>query len=591
VGRFEYYLPEIKSTSKALRISRSIGRFFGYGVLALALFETLRINLDTLAQIARARTSVPWDDQWAFVQELEQLSRGKALWPILWAQYWGHRLVIPRLLFLADARWLSLASLTWLTLLLQFVHIGLLAALAWLLLGRKSIALFIIAATVLLNLMLSPLQMENFVWGMQTMFPLVFAAATGAFLCLSLGNTNRRRFFLVACIGCGIVSSYTMPNGILIWPVLVLQSIYLRQGRKVAIGLSCIGTFVIVSYLWGYTRPLEFGMGIEGVLRHPIDAILLIALILGSPFRFTVPVDVALGTVALATTGYVYVRALFSRTQERRWLSALAAIILFLFLSSLSIVVGRLSPYVLHLNSQDPLPSRYFTMICLFWAAIGLLVLATFQELRFPALSLSFYALLFVVLMFTNVERKFTEAEDWADFFLAADAVGSAFLLDAPDEQLLAVLRPSRSEREERVLFMRQHNLAMFHEPRAVWPGKRISDLFPISPDRCIGAIEKSVGLNASSSRVEGWAWDTDASRPPDDVLLADSNGVIIGLARGGLRHGYFPGFFVDPPSPAHSAFRRSEWLGYVRQSDDYEWKQLMLYGFFRREGRVCVIR
>ena len=134
-------------------------------------------------------------------------------------------------LFLADARWLAFASLTWLTVFLQFIHIALLVALAWLLLGRKSPALFMIATAVILSLMLSPFQMENFVWGMQTMFPLVFVAATGSFLCLSRASTHKR--FLLLSIVLGMISSYTMPNGILIWPVLVVQSIYLsaKTGR------------------------------------------------------------------------------------------------------------------------------------------------------------------------------------------------------------------------------------------------------------------------------------------------------------------------------------------------------------------------
>ena len=184
---------------------------------ALALLGTLGINVYTLAQFVRARTSVPWADQWVAVQDVMRYRAGESLWTIVWTPYWGHRLVIPRLIFLADAHWLSFASLTWLTLLVQFVHIALLIVLAWLLLGRKAIALFVIAIAVILNLMLSPFQMENFVWGMQTMFTLVLAAATAAFLSLSFDN-------LALCIVFGVIASLTMPNGILVWPVLVAQA-------------------------------------------------------------------------------------------------------------------------------------------------------------------------------------------------------------------------------------------------------------------------------------------------------------------------------------------------------------------------------
>jgi hypothetical protein len=230
-------------------------------LIVLALLGTVGVNLYTLGQIARARTSVPWADQWVVVQELEQRAHGAPLWHILWSPYWGHRLVIPRLLFLADARWLSLASLTWLTLVLQVAHIALLIALAWLLLGRRSLALFTVAVTTILNLMLSPFQMENFVWGMQTMFPLVFVAATGSFFCLSLGSAPNRRSDLALGLALGIISSYSMPNGILVWPMLVAQSVYLRNSRKIVMVVAGLGTAVMAAYLWHYQRPLDWGLG------------------------------------------------------------------------------------------------------------------------------------------------------------------------------------------------------------------------------------------------------------------------------------------------------------------------------------------
>jgi hypothetical protein len=592
------YLPQINPNTRTSSIHNSLGRYFGYSIIVLALVGTLGVNLYALAQAVRARTSVPFKDQWEFLQELAQHVRGEPLWPILWAPFWGHRFVIPRLLFLADAQWFSLASLTWLTVLVQFVHVALLIALAWLLLGRRAPALLMTGIVVILNLMLSPFQMENFVWSMQIIFPLVYVAATGAFLCLSLSGNTVRRFPLALCIAFGVIASYTMANGTLIWPVLVVQAIYLRQNRKVVMALAVIGAGVIVSYLWHYARPLELGLGAGGMIRHPIDAIMLLGLILGSPFRFTIRADIAVGLLALAVTGCFLFRAWLAPTQERKWLSALFAIILFIFLSSLSIVAGRLTPEYLHFGSKDPMPSRYFTMICLYWASIALLALTALQPQRLQPQRLQpwllcIFGIVFGCLMFRTIVRQLTEAEDWADVFLGVDAVGSGFLLDVRDEQMQSVLWLSRPEREERILFLRQQRLAMFHEPRASWSGKRISDLFPPLPHRCVGAIEETVHLDGPSWRVEGWAWDLDTSRPPDDVLFTDATGQVIGLARGGFRHRYRPGFPVEPQPtpPSHANFRNSEWLGYVRQGRDIQWAQVSLYGVFRNEGKVCTIR
>jgi hypothetical protein len=556
----------------------------GWAIVIFALLATLRVAVFTVAQIPRATTSVPWLDQWLMVDELARHERGQALLPILWSPYWGHRPVISRLLFFADARWGSLGSLTWLTMAIQFAHMALLIALAWLLLGRRSLPTFVLAGTVIVNLMLSPFQMENFVWSIQTMVPLVFAAATASFVCLAL--STRHAAFLVFSMVAAMVGSYTMPNGLLVWPVLVIQAVSVRLNRRTVAALAIAGAAVIATYLWHYDATPAMGMGVSGMLRHPLSAVMLVGLLLAGPFDFISPhLGVAAGLAALIATACIVVRAWRIRVTEPRWVSVLLAVLLFLFLTAVSLVAGRLDPR--WLGGELILPDRYFTFIGIFWAAVAILVLYTcWQEARRP-LWLAFYSLLFFVLMFTMVSRKLVAAEDWADVFRGTEAVGSAFLLDVSDEQLLPLLWPSKAQRDEWVAFLRRRRLAMFAEPRAAWPAKRVSELFTTAAaGRCIGAIERTKGLDASW-RVEGWAWDTQLGRSPDDIVLADTTGRIAGLARGGFRHGYFPGLLMEPePVPASHANRRhSEWLGYAR--GDPPWT---IYGVISGEGKVCLI-
>jgi len=565
----------------------------GYGLIAAGLLVTLRVNLFTLAQIARARTSVPWWDQWEVVEELARRARGEPLWPILWSSYWGHRMVIPRLLFLADARWFWLASLTWLTLFLQFLHVALLIALAWLLLKRGPPAVFMIATAVILNLMLSPFQMQDFVWSMQTMFALVFVAAMGSFLCLSLAGDKRRRLWVALAIALAAIGSLTMPNGLLEWPVLVLEALYLKLGRRVILALALAGIVAAGSYLWNFTSPV-MGMGVGGMLRHLVQAILLTGLVVAGPVAFISNAAAAVcGVLTLAVTAYVSARALRLNVPERRWLSALAAAILFLVLSSASVVAGRLDPRYLGRDPLYSVPVRYPTMISALWTCIALLVLYTCWRRQVRPVLLGFYAIPLFYFMFATVPLQFIMAEDWADFFRGADALGSAFLLEAPDEQMLSRLWPNRAEREERAAFLRQRGLAMFHEPRATWMGKNVAELFaPAESGRCIGAIEKTTGLDGFA-RVQGWAWDLRSGASPDDILLTDATGRIIGLARGGLRHGYIPGLLSEPgPVPlSHARFRHSEWLGYLRRDGGRSPEPLGLYGVLRGQRKVCAIR
>src|ERR1700681_1950740 len=148
------------------------------------------------------------------LEEFSAYEHGASLWPILWSPYWGHRLVIPKLIFFTDMRWASNAPLTWLTLLVQFIHISILLSMAWVLFRGASRLFFLLSSTIVLNLMLSPYQMENFTWNMQTMFPLVYAAGSASFLCLALSAAKKPLTFRVFTVVAALIGSLTMPNGI-----------------------------------------------------------------------------------------------------------------------------------------------------------------------------------------------------------------------------------------------------------------------------------------------------------------------------------------------------------------------------------------
>jgi hypothetical protein len=565
-------------------------RAIGVTVIAAAVTVTIAANCFTVSQIFRGSTRVPWRDEWAILQQFILYKRGASLWPILWSPHWGHRFVIPRLVFFADLQWASHAPLIWLTLSLQGILIALLCAVSWILIGRQSRLLFAASAAVILNLMLSPTQMENFVWSMQFTFPLVYAAAFVSFLCLAAYRNRRPLFLAAAAIGAA-VASLTMANGILVWPVLVAQAVYIKLQRRVTVAIAFLGAVVIVSYCWQYRIP-AIGMGVSGMSRHPIDAILLIGLLLGAALN---PISLRLGIgaslLAIAGVAYAGARALKESTSERSWLSAVAALLIFVFLSACSTVAGRLSPQWLSDNTQ--VPSRIFTLIQLFWATLSILILYALPRTPRFRLLAGFYGALYLSLMFLNPQRQKSSAQDWPDSFRGADAVGAALIVGVPDEQFLSILWPVKRERDEMAGFLRENHQSVFGERRAAWQGGRVTDLFHLDrADRCIGVVEESLAIQSSAEpswRVEGWAWNASANRAFDYLLIADPTATVVGMARGGFRHGYFPGFFTEDQLvlPPHVRYRKSEWLGYVRQFVETSWT---VYGLEAHSNQICVI-
>jgi hypothetical protein len=335
-------------------------------------------------------------------------------------------------------------------------------------------------------------------------------------------------------------------------------------------------------------------MGLSGMLRHPLDGILLIGLLLGGALNpISLPLGIGASLFALAGAGYIGWRQLREASAARPWLSALAAILLFALMSAAATVAGRMSPRWLSLNT--PVPSRLFTLVQLFWAVLAVLILYATSRKPGSRLLVVPYAALYLSLMFLNPQRQISAALDWPEFFRGVDAVGAALVGGVPDEKFLSILWPVDAEREAIVPFLRQRRLSVFAEPRAAWFGRRVSDLFPAaSADRCIGGVEKIHPIQASpgeaSWRVEGWGWDISANGAFDYLLIADPGGIVVGQARGGFRHGYFPGFFTEDQSalPSHVHFHASECLGYIRQSAKGPWT---VYGLHSRSNQLCMIQ
>ncbi|MCU1260708.1 MAG: putative rane protein, partial [Bryobacterales bacterium] len=228
------------------------------------LAATLAINYHTARQVAQFRTNVLWRDQWQFLGELQSVHEGKDWAGVLWSPYWGHRPVVPRLLFYLDARFFSfrntpLLCISWACLLAQ---IALIAAVNRPIFGRFVSWRFAAALIVTLNLCLSSFQLENLIWALQVQYTLVIFCAVLSFVLFALSvRAKAANIVLLASCLSAFVGSLTMAQGLLIWPVLALQAWVCRSNRKVWLGLLAI--FVVAGgiYAVGYQMP-DTGMGL-----------------------------------------------------------------------------------------------------------------------------------------------------------------------------------------------------------------------------------------------------------------------------------------------------------------------------------------
>jgi len=197
-------------------------------VRAVLLVLSFTPALATAALVARFAVDVPTWDDFERARPLVAWQQGRLGFHDLYSLHIEHRIVVTRLLSLANQAWLGgdlrieNASGVAIVLCSALAVHGLLRRT----LGPEPLRLY--GLGFLANLLLfSPLQWENLLWAIQTAFFLPFAAAAVALLVLELGWPLPVRFAAVGAAA--IVATHSFSHGLALWP-LVFAAVALRRG-------------------------------------------------------------------------------------------------------------------------------------------------------------------------------------------------------------------------------------------------------------------------------------------------------------------------------------------------------------------------
>jgi hypothetical protein len=295
--------------------------------------------------------NIGWDDQFGVIPPLfaKWYAGTLSSWDF-WAQHNEHRLVVPHLLMvflglLSD--WNTLAEM-------YLVQLLLLAMLA-----MHTYVFSRTSRTRHLGWMLLPVafavfslrQHNNMLSGYQLGFVLVTAEALASFLCLYLLNDARRLIpKFVAGIAFATLATFSAAQGLLVWPVGLLQLVFLPTTRRSRLILSAVWTILGIlewsAYFWNYVKPLWHPpLSFDG--RY-------FATFLGAALFSTVSVAATAGVIILAITALAKMLVLAQQSVARHsyWL----AIIVFALLVALQTAAGRSG-----FGSEQALSSRYAT--------------------------------------------------------------------------------------------------------------------------------------------------------------------------------------------------------------------------------------
>lgn len=528
----------------------------GAGLAAVALAAAAYIVLSSVRWAIQSFHPLPCNDGWASPLFWKWHREGVLNLKLLLGLHNEHRMLFPRLFFLADNAWFQgrgvflLATMG----LIQALHAALWIAAGrrWLGLRGATLGLF---AALIISLAFWAVQREDIFWPFQVQFILPFFAASASFLCFSLAfppDMQPSPSYFASSLFATLIASYSIASGLLLWPVLFLAALAWRIPRRFLswLGLTALGATAL--YLHHYQSPTGLlGQPLDS-LRRPLGMLAFACTYLGAPFgEVHSPTGLALGAsgIAAGLSAFWFVPARLRRSGvldlARGWL-------LFGLASALATAFGRLP-----LGPSVAYQGHYQTAALFFWCGLLVFAFAALEGARRPA-RLGASCLVLVLLSFV-VLRQHQIARDGWDRFSSVDNASLALITGVEDAASLDYTLPATGPLFEWAVFLKLERLSIYAEDWPSWLGRKLGEVASVEQERRFEGEVEWVGHAGTPEhpglRLTGWALDTKGSDPVDLVLVIDEEWTIVGFGRGQRR--------TAGPVDWRGPF--SGWSGYVR--------------------------
>ena len=459
----------------------------------------------------------------------------------LWRQFNQHRVVIPKLFLLADLRWFraTQTSLLVSNLCLQFLHLSLLS---WSLrvLGGWRGPLWRTAVGLLAFCLFCPAQWPNLVMGFTGLcnfLPPLFASLSVAGLLLYWRSLREgkplasRWKYLALCIAAAVCGTFTLSNGNLVWPLLVVAALVLRLGGEAIVALVAVAAAGIAAFFYNYTVYIT-----AGSLSSPGEPVALAKYILVYFGSSWVTADLRLAEI-LGLVGFLIFLAIAWRTPSY-FKTAPAISVQFGVLLVFALATGVITaPGRVVFGLEGAFSGRYQSFALLFWGCMGVLLLGQYASLTAQRsyLLLSQVALLAVMLFAAMKAEPLLRKVRWQGFNV--NAAAAALETGAPDNAQLAWAHSQLDYPRSLVPFLRDARLSVFTDPEPFLLGLPLSSQFQLQgAEDCAGEVELTKALTPSwpaTLRITGWAWNARDGKAPSKIVVT-SDGIVSGLGVGG---------------------------------------------------------
>lgn len=515
--------------------------------------------------VVHTASAVPLVDQWMFLMPLAQ--KGSYSLSDLWAQHNEHRLVIPKLFYLADFYWFRGRNV------FLFVSILVVQALHALLLMRISDvsrtlqpALF----ALLFAFLFSPVQMHNFVWAFQICFVLgaFFASACawsfGVFYSRyqsKMPSASVVRIFVLT-LALAICATLSLANGLVLWPIFAVILVVLRVNWRYTVTLLSVAALVFTAYFWQWFTPDGHSHPLDS-LQHPVDMVHYVLCYLGGSWAiFGMLPTVLLGDVGLALGVFVLARVWTARDSLRMLDIFVAVTILGSIGTASETALGRLN-----FGLQQATSSRYQTVALVYWAALAIWVVSKIPRAQRPAPLRCWAAACFVLVVLLPFARIANIMGIYAGWPAAFDDAAATMMSGVDDDDALTVVWPKDESIQSVIDLLRSRHKSVFATPLVRKLGSRFSDSFRVNNRKpCRGKIRIARLLEEPGMKALELTGLAQAGPAIRNLVFVNDKGEISGFGfnRGGA------------------------WLGYSRLTGDM--KNVRVYGLLTDGSGACSI-
>lgn len=499
---------------------------------------------------------VPFWDMWnGYLEFYAHVVNGD--YSIWWSQHNEHRILLSRILFWIDIKYFSGTIVFLLVANIIFLSLIALLLCKMVKVGNDSEVCWCYLAITAWMFFWS--QNNNLTWGFQSQFFLAYLVPLLSFYSLYRFKDCDKNIYFYGSLLFGYLSIWTMANGVLTMPLLVLFSLLLRLNKSKVSQVVLIATLSLVCFFYKYQvikAPGHTSL-LEALLVYPIDTLKYFFTYVGSPLYYafsyskhSITISMIGGMFLFLYFSFIAIRRILTKSYDAHFLMLLISS-LYIFGTAFITASGRVSQ-----GLDQAVSSRYTTPALIVWVLCFIFFSSAVideKKKKIFTMKIVFIGLLASMSVYQST-ALISRNESIFNEKLAALQVA----LNINDKRQILYTFPSSTWAISIASDDAVKNISIFSDE----PYKGVStymgkELYINTGYTCLGNIE-DVSDFGEYMRVSGWAIDNNKNNTvPKYFYILNEQSRMIGAALSGF---YRP----DVSSIYGNEYKYSGFVGYV---------------------------